>query len=208
LRAIIKHSETLFDDKASVDVKELFLAKEQIQATLSDLKEEVEARKDEKDGEKDEAEDKDGTSPEDEDDESDSKASAVEGKETKLQTAKEEELVTAEGAKDEKVSGQEEEEEDAEESKVITQISYTELKEKVEHIQILLDFITEHFASIQGKLDRLVPKGMISFKLLWCVIKPGMIVKMNHQASGEPVSAPSNSARLKTNDTCPYCSTQ
>ena len=40
----------------------------------------------------------------------------------------------------------------------------------------------------QAKLDRLLPKGNISFKLLWCVIKPGMIVKYTHTASGEAVS--------------------
>jgi hypothetical protein len=42
----------------------------------------------------------------------------------------------------------------------------------------------------QAKLDRLLPKGNISFKLLWCVIKPGMIVKYTHTASGEAVSVP------------------
>ena len=40
----------------------------------------------------------------------------------------------------------------------------------------------------QAKLDRLLPKGNISFKLLWCIIKPGMIVKYTHMASGEAVS--------------------
>ena len=193
LRSIMKHVEELQDDKASVDAKELFLAEEQIRITLSNLKEEVEARKDEANDEEDKAEDRDQKHKAAD---SESKSSAVkeESPEVAVKTEEEEtaaapdRMVPVQEQENSSGSVHEEEDADAEESKVIAKVPYAELKEKVEHIEILLEFIAEHFASIQGKLDRIVPKGMISFKLLWCVIKPGMIVKMNHQASGEPVS--------------------
>ena len=175
LRSIITNSEELQEDDPKSDDKDLFLAKPKIAEALAALKDEKERRKDED--------------------------TSAEGKpsdpdvESKPSEASDSTAVTT--------NDPNAEDDDDESEKPM---AYVDLVQRIDHLEVLLEFINEHFAAsmytcaqkfltanisnetVQAKLDRLLPKGMISFKLLWCVIKPGTIVKVTHKPSGEAVS--------------------
>jgi len=181
LRGIIKADEDLFEDKASVDAKELFLAKSQIQGTLEALEAEKDGRKDEK--EKEELTEE---APSDGQNIVASERQKTEAEREREQAPSHIEPVQpAELTNDTGAEPFEVQDDEQDEGGPKATLAYSELLERVDHIRVLLDFITEHFASIQAKLDRLLPKGMISYKLLWTVIKPGVFVKYTHKSSGE-----------------------
>lgn len=227
LRSIIKDSEDLFDDKATLDVKELFLAKTQIQDALDELKAEVELRKEEDDDSKDEktneadsndrqgdaseektinAEDTTNQSTEESvaltpptvDQNADERPQVPLSDEPESVGAAAETSGVGRGTKDVSVDPERRRRQsttatvldvDAEdEAPKVPKLPYSDLKQRADHVEVLLAFVSEHFASVQAKLDRILPKGLISFKLLWTVIKPGMLVKMTHKSSGEPTA--------------------
>lgn len=193
LRKTVKDSEELFEDDARIDDdKKLFLAKEAIQEQLAMLKAEKERRKDEEkqesyEGTK-EKEDEDASDTEEKKNSDNGEKKSTENEEIKVSEIEEKKVPNAEeptasSDKSDKPADPNKDDEDSDED-----LSYPDLITRIDHTEVLLVFIDEHFASIQAKLDRLLPKGMISFKLLWCVVKPGTIVKITHKPSGEAVS--------------------
>lgn len=216
LRTIIRDQEDLFEDKAFINARELFLAKDDIQAHLSKLQRELEERKGEKAAVTVAESSSLRATPEE--------ASAAGTPSVSLCPPVPVQQISAEGQSQMPASvdgsvhtvpagqdtgeagfavttetatnfGQGDQsadenlERDAEEERPPpSKIPYKELVDKCEHVQVILDFVSEQFASVQAKLDRILPKHMISFKLLWTFIKPGMLVKMVHKSSGETVS--------------------
>ena len=70
----------------------------------------------------------------------------------------------------------------------VTKLDDSELSERIEHVRVLLEWIAEHFSATQKKLDLLLPKGLISFKLLWTLIRPGQLVKMVQKSSQQTMA--------------------
>lgn len=175
LRGIIKDSEDLFEDKASIDAKELFLAKSEVVKVLDKLKEEKEVRKAEADVK--ETQETDESNPESKGTSNNTtdrevKSSSIDMAKDEAEDIKEdakdngnenndEALTTSDGrpkSADRNVTA-EKDDDDEDDEKKEEKLSYSELSEKVEHLQVLVDFITEYFAHskppLLGKLSLL-----------------------------------------------------
>ena len=205
LRGIIKDSEDIFNENgAFMDDKPLFLHNQEIRDALTHLEQVQEGRKasaDTKQGsEGDTSADAEKAAQDTDDDPakapllpkdladgsavntdvaSDATSAAITGDDA-----------TAAVEADDKTTGAntEQDADDEPRADAVTKLDDSELSERIEHVRVLLEWIAEHFSATQKKLDLLLPKGLISFKLLWTLIRPGQLVKMVQKSSQQTMA--------------------
>ncbi|KAH8929567.1 P-loop containing nucleoside triphosphate hydrolase protein [Atractiella rhizophila] len=169
----VKESDTIYDDKPSVTVMEVFTFRQSIRDWLKAKKERVTELEKEAPTSTSTTATKDKGEKEKEKSEKEKEKGKEEEKESK------DKAKTKEKEKDEK---DEDEDPDPNPNKEYT---LEELKVRVDHTEVLMEFIAEEFKSVEAKLARLEPRGEVPWKLLWAICVPGMLMATNHAVTGE-----------------------